>query len=438
MNTEAKVGAFVLAGIVLLTWAVFLLGDFTLQKRYNLYAHFHDVSGLPEKGIVKLQGVEVGKVKDVKFDGDEVNLTLAINDGINIYRNAKFRIGSSSIIGSKFLEVEQGTPDAGVLEPDAKVLGETPVDLVKSATKALDSVKLLIDGMNGKGNLGDNLNVVTRNLRETTQTMNELLADTKPRVTEALNRMDGITDKLDQLLGKSNEVMAKVNGSTGTVGTLLSDKRMADDVKATVHDLRDAAGSAKDLLGGISRFRVFWNYDSRYEPVAKASRGDVGLKIQPQDWRYYYAGVSNVSNPSDIPKGPDFERKNTIDARLGWQKEDRWDAYVGLIRGAGGVGIKFKPLPETPVMNRVWLLAEASDFLRNRVVNGRTFDSPEYDAGVMVQLHRIVSLGVRWQDIAQTTRFEAAANIAFEDKDIAYLLGLMTFGAAGVGKGGGK
>ncbi len=439
MTTEARVGAFVLSGLLLLAVTIFRLGDFTLEKRYPVYASFRDVSGLPDKAIVKLSGVEVGKVSDLKLEDGSVTLTLKVKQGVRIYRDAHFRIGATSIIGSKFLDIEQGHSGSGVVEAGETVRGEETIDLVKAAGKALESVQKLIDGMNGKDNLGENLNVITRNLRETTNTMNELLADTKPQVTDALDRLASITAKLDSILSKTDQVMAKVNSSSGTVGTLLTDQKMADDVKSTVSDLRDAAGSAKNLLGGIDRFHVFWSYDSRYEPAAKASRGDIGLRIVPRPWRYYYLGVSNMTNPSDLPRGPDFERKNTIDARLGWVKENAYDVYAGLIRGGGGVGIKVHPLPNVDGLRRVSLVAEAYDFLRNRVINGRTFSSPEYDVGTEVQVHRLVSVGARVQDLAETTRFETQVNVTFEDKDIGYLLGLLTFGSTtAVGKGGDK
>ncbi|MBI4056769.1 MAG: MCE family protein [Elusimicrobia bacterium] len=113
MTTEAKVGAFVLAGLILLGWAIFLLGDVSLQRHYQMTVYFDDVSGLPKKSVVKLNGVEVGKVKDITLEGNKARVDLAIQMGVKIYKDAKFRIASTSIIGSKFLAIEQGESSEG-------------------------------------------------------------------------------------------------------------------------------------------------------------------------------------------------------------------------------------------------------------------------------------------------------------------------------------
>ena len=67
MNLETKVGAFVVGGLVLMGTAIFLLGDYTLEKRYTIYALFHDVANLTKNSPVKLSGVEVGQVRDIEL-----------------------------------------------------------------------------------------------------------------------------------------------------------------------------------------------------------------------------------------------------------------------------------------------------------------------------------------------------------------------------------
>ena len=65
LSLEAKVGAFVVTGLVLLAAAIFLLGEYHLEKRYTIYATFHDVANLNKNAPVKLSGVEVGQVADI-------------------------------------------------------------------------------------------------------------------------------------------------------------------------------------------------------------------------------------------------------------------------------------------------------------------------------------------------------------------------------------
>ncbi|UPT76148.1 MAG: MlaD family protein [Elusimicrobiota bacterium] len=113
MSLETKVGAFVLGGLTLLATAIFLLGDVTFEKRYTLYAQFSDVANLSKDAPVKLSGVEVGQVRAIELVDGGARVVLSIRKGVDIYSDAAFLIGSTGIIGSKYLQVDQGRRAAG-------------------------------------------------------------------------------------------------------------------------------------------------------------------------------------------------------------------------------------------------------------------------------------------------------------------------------------
>ena len=434
MSTEAKVGAFVIAGLVFMGIAVFLLGDFTLEKRYVLHVTFHDVNGLSDKAPVKLSGVEVGKVRGLELVGDKASVLASISEKVPIYRDAVFSIGSTGIIGSKYLQVDQGLPQAGVLPPGSTVDGQDPVSIEKALTKALGSLQDLLGGFNGppgkQGALAKNLNATIENVRSLTANLNDLIADTKPSVTQSLQRMNDITAKLDSVLAKTDQMMASINSAKGPVGALLHDEEMKKDVKETVHNLNEAAGTAKDVLGRMTQFRVYWNYDWRYEHAIRTSRADIGLKIYPREGRYYYVGGSNLGNISDAPRGHDYQRLNTVDALLGWER-DWFDAAVGVIKSAGGVRLSVKPFWKDKLLSRLSIFGQGYDFARNRTVDGKLMNHPEYDFGAQVRLHPVVGVGARVEDVQATKRYQTWVNVLWEDKDIAYMLGMVSFGAAG-------
>ncbi|MBI3548672.1 MAG: MCE family protein [Elusimicrobia bacterium] len=435
MSIESKVGAFVLAGLALLGIAIFLLGDFTFQRRYPIYVDFTDVSGLSEDSPVRLSGVDVGKVKKISFQSGKVRAEARIREGVPIYKNSLFQIGSTGIIGSKYLQIDQGKAESGVLQPGEAVQGKEADSIEKSLTKAFNSLQDLLAGLNGDESkqtpMTKNLNATVANVRELTANLNEMLADVKPNVTHAMDRMDSITAKLDSILAKTDQMMAAINQQKGPVGALLHDEKMKNDVKETVSSLKDVAGTAKDVLGRINQFRVYWNYDWRYEHAIRTSRGDIGLKIYPRDERYYYLGGSNLANVNDSnTHGTDYARKNTIDALLGFV----WpyaDLGVGVIQSGGGARVTVTPFKDVPVLDRLSLMAQGHDFGRNRVVESRRFSKPQYDFGGMFRAHRLIGIGARVEDVQEIPRYQTWVNVSFEDKDIAYLFGMTTFGVAG-------
>ncbi len=435
LSLEAKVGAFVLAGLVLIASAIFLLGDYTFERRYTIYATFTDVANLSKDAPVKLSGVEVGKVKDLVLEDHHAKVVAAIRHGVDIYNDAEFSVGSTGIIGSKYLQIDQGHSSAGVMPPGTIVRGTDPISIEKSLTQTLAKLDKLLSGMTEegpRGSLTTNLRETVANVRDMTANLNDLIATTKPKLTKAMDRTDDITDKLDKLLEKSNVMMASLATDKGAVGALLHDEKVKEDLKETISSVKEAAGTAKDVFGRITQFRVFWNYDWRYDSLASTSHSDVGLFIYPRPNRYYYGGISNVANLNDAPRGhqPDYTQPNRVDGLIGWELGPM-NLAIGAIRSAGGARATYTPLYQDPFWGRFSMQAQAYDFGRNRTVNAKVLNRPDYDFGVLAKVGKYFGVGVRLEDIAETKRVMTWANVRWEDQDIAYLFGLATFGAAG-------
>ena len=83
------------------------------------------------------------------------------------------------------------------------------------------------------------------------------------------------------------------------------------------------------------------------------------------------------------------------------------------------------------------LFRSAYDFGRDRVVNSKHLKGAEVDLGAMAKVTKIVGVGARAEDIGVNSRGQAWVNVMFEDKDLANLFGLVTFGSLGK-KGRGK
>ncbi len=420
MNGEIKVGLFVLVGGVLIGVALFLLGDYSFRSYYPLYAEFTDVAGLPDKAAVKLSGVDAGKIKEISLKGDKVLVRMDILEGVRIYRGARFSVGSTSMIGSRFLQIDQGSPALGRLEPGETVQGEAMVPLEKAVAKALDSIEGLAKDMRGNGKTAESLQEILDNLRGITGNLNTIVANSQPHAENLMAQLDSISAKLDS-------VVAKIDSGEGVAGALVSDKQMKDNVSSAITNLRDASASVKNALGRINRFRTFWRWDFNYEPLSGASKNNFGVRIYPRESRYYYLGANNMLNTKDRISGTDYETNNSIDAQLGWELGS-FDLYAGILRGTGGAGARWRPFMNSK-WDRITLLAEGSDFNRDRVVKGRRFDDPRLDAGVTYTVNRYISTGVRLNDIAETKMLDYTASVAFEDKDIAYLLGLASLGS---------
>ena len=431
MNGEMKVGLFVLVGAVLFGAAVFMLGDYSFQKYYSVSVEFVDVAGLPDKATAKLSGVDVGKIKQIYLRDEKVIVELDIREGVKIYRDAKFLVGSTSMIGSKFLQINQGNPATGRLNDGDTVTGEESVALDRALAKAVTSLEGLVRDIRGEGKLARDINEILSNLREVTGNVNALVNDAQPHAKNIMQRMDEITVKLDSMLTKTDAIIDKVDHGDGVAGALISDQKMKNEVSEAVTNLKDASASVKTALGRVNGFRTYLKWDYKYEPLARDSKNNFGLKIYPREGRYYYLGAANMLNTKNAPKSrddADYEVLNTVDAQLGWDV-NAFDLYAGVLRGSGGFGARWKPFYHNSKWDRLTVLVEASEFGRNRAIRGRHFNDARYDAGVDVAINKYVSAGLRLNDLAETKRINYTTRLLFEDKDISYLFGFASLGS---------
>ncbi len=423
MKDETKVGLFVLSGLLFLATAIFLLGDFSFKSHYIFTVKFRDIAGLADKSNIKLSGVDVGKVKDIYIDKDQVAVVLSVRRGVEIYKNSRFMIGSTSIIGSKFLQIDQGDPSSGVISEGEIVSGENIISLDKAIINAVADLQDFMKGFNNKGEFTKNLNEAVANLRDISADLSEMIAVSKPALEKSANNIDDITEKINSILEKTDALVAKIDKGEGPLGALISDKNSKDEIKQTISNIRETSDSIKKMMGKASRIRTYWHLDSRYEPLSEYNMNSFGVRIYTGENRYYYGGMSNFFNIKNKDRGISYEEKNLVDAYMGWERKQA-DVYVGALRGNAGAGIRYRLFYRDPLWGRLSLFLEGNDFSRNRVIKGRRFNDPRYDIGADFKVNSAAQVGIRVSDLLEVKRVSYTAKILFEDKDLAYLFGL--------------
>ena len=83
MSREARVGIFVLLGLIVLTFFTFRVSKWGLiaEKGYRLTVDFDTAAGLEPKSDVKMAGVPIGKVEEIELVGNRARLVLRIHTG---------------------------------------------------------------------------------------------------------------------------------------------------------------------------------------------------------------------------------------------------------------------------------------------------------------------------------------------------------------------
>ncbi|OGR80024.1 MAG: hypothetical protein A3I11_05395 [Elusimicrobia bacterium RIFCSPLOWO2_02_FULL_39_32] len=459
MNIETKIGVFVLFSFIVSIVGVMKLSDVRLERRYKLYFIFKDVQGLRSKSPVKIAGVEIGRVEKIELAEGQAKVVVKIDNDVPIYENARVRVRLIGLIGSQFLDLQPGSPEKARLKDGDILYG----DVARSFSDLMDKLADLVEGKDGKGGIGDDLKITFANLRSVSDSLNQAIGLQKQELTELVKNLNEFTvdlkgmasdlhhitstkkedievsiTKLRSLLERLDELVQKVQSGEGAVGRLVSDKEMGDEVKKTVTHLKQTAESAKDVLARFTKMRSFWEFQLRAAPGSKSAHGDAGIRLQPREKKYYYLGVNNAGDRKDEFKNVgDYEKKNTITAVLG-KEFGPVVMEAGAIRSSAGVGLKYYPFKNSiqdkdsgDTYRKVEFNLQAFDFPRNETRGAagqeRKFSNPQYNLGAKYRINRWVYLGAAMEDIAEIRQYNLNTQLVFEDRDLAYLFGFVSF-----------
>ncbi len=419
MKPETKLGIFTVLGLSVLGLSLYILGGFSITRSYDVNVRFADVSGLPSKAAVKLAGVEVGKVKAIKIEGDQVIVVMGIHDGVTLYKGAQVSVAMTGIIGTKYVKIVQGNAALGRLKPGEYVSSFNAKPMDEQIADTMNSVRELVDSVNQQGQFGAQLNDAMRDIRQLSANVNQLVMTMRPYVTSSMKNLEQITDKL-------NAIMDSITNEEGVLGALIKDEQMKQEVKESVSELKTTMSEVQSFVGKMSRFRVYWDYDFFYSPSAKVASSDLALEIFPSSgYTYYRAGIANIGNKDDTLKDKDYVERNKLDLRFGLY--NRWaNVSAGMIRGAGGVALEVKPFYDHEFLQRFTAGVEFSDWGRDRTINKRHFDKPNLSYGVDYRVSKYFSVGAWMRDTLEVNEFNLKANISFNDQDISSFFGLAT------------
>lgn len=250
---EFKVGLFVFAGLAMLAALVVQFGRLGegLKTYYALTIRFNDASGLLKGSDVLLAGARIGKVADgprLVREGNGVAVPLKIYDYIKIPEASKFTVGSSGLLGDRFVNVAMppGTPTK-FLQPNALINGtrETGIDDLTREGGALmgdlRGVVKKIDTTMTRLNEEVISKETAENLKSSVAHLNEATGN----FSDASKKLGGVVDKADSAMDSTKkaaddleQVLTSTKQGKGLLGALLTNQELANDLRALVSNLR--------------------------------------------------------------------------------------------------------------------------------------------------------------------------------------------------------
>jgi len=221
MDLEFKVGIFVAIGIAIFMSMIFSLKELKYaQQKYTLTLRFDFANGIEVAAPVRVAGVQVGEVKDIKIAYDRVaNKTMVdietwLDKKVKIEQDAEAFINTLGLIGEKYVEILPGTPGSPLVETNGRgrLNGRTSVPIEKLTEKGYE---------------------IAVGLGDTIKHFNKLVGDPETQEAFKATMLD-----LRRFMSSANTVMDKVKGGEGTIGKLFMDDGLYNELEAFVKDLK--------------------------------------------------------------------------------------------------------------------------------------------------------------------------------------------------------
>jgi phospholipid/cholesterol/gamma-HCH transport system substrate-binding protein len=318
LSNETKVGVLAVAAILVLVLGFnFLKGQNVFSRPPVLYARFADVGGLEKSNQVKINGLPVGTVYNIKQADKEVNniiVEIHLTRDIEIPKNSVAFI-DAGLLNSAFINVEKGdqhtylkSGDTVTTRLDKGLLGSIQTQVAPTLTRVnetLDSLKFILGSINSvfDPNTKNNLQTVIANLAVTTANMQQLLNAQSGQLAQALANINAVTANLAKNNDAISSSIRNVEVTTSKLananieGTVSALQSAVVELKNTIANLNSKNGS----LGLLMNDREL--YDNLNKVSDRLNRAALSAEITLDDLRLHPKRYVNISLIGGKTKG---------------------------------------------------------------------------------------------------------------------------------------
>jgi phospholipid/cholesterol/gamma-HCH transport system substrate-binding protein len=237
LETELKVGIFVSIGLVLVMIAILLLGstENLLSRKSQFTIHINSAEGLIGGAKVMLGGIQIGTVDKVGFDNAQGNVVVTLNvtneNAKHIRKDSEAEIATQGVLGDRFVSITPGTAEAGNLPSGSDI----PVLPSKGISQFLSQSDQLVARLTS---VATSLDILLKQFNNQARSDKFFagMAQTSKNLASATEKLDHQMDdlKLKKIIKNLESITDKINSGNGTMGALINDPGLYDNVKALV------------------------------------------------------------------------------------------------------------------------------------------------------------------------------------------------------------
>jgi len=223
-GNKIRLGVFVTVGVLLFIIGIYFIGErqqmFT--PTFEISATFKDIGGLQVGNNVRFSGINVGIIQDIEQVTDStVKVGMQINESTRkfIKKNAKAVIGSDGLMGNKIVSIVPGPPGQGQVSNNDAIQSIQPVS-----------------------------------------------------IDEIMGSVKTTSNNLASITGDLSAIMKNIHQGKGTIGKLLMDSTMAQNVGQAMVNIKQGAGGFKQNMDAASHNILLRGYLKKKQKKAEEDK----------------------------------------------------------------------------------------------------------------------------------------------------------------------
>lgn len=420
-----------------------------------------DANGIFPKTPIKVAGITAGRIKKIELRGPKAEISFEVLKEIPMSTASHLRIKSVGLLGDKYLDINLGDPSAKKLDANAivpSVSGGGMEDVAKDAGVILNDVKAVMKAVREvispegqetplKGLMAD-IKEIASNTKDLTGSLKGLVKGNEEKLHKIIANIERITDNIEYHTDERNpdavmadikkvgpilddakktmsdvsSIVADVKKGKGTVGKLLRDEEVIDQVTETLAGVNRIVNRVNMMNSEISMFThtnstignySMLNLDLNTSPERFYRFGivtsEVGAKTEREIKTSQNGGAETTETRTEF-------YKNTY--RFNFQIGRKIDDFVfraGMIETTGGFGVDY------------FLTKEGTRFTFE-AFDYRKHIGPNIRLAAEFHVWNVIYLRFAGEDLVSKNNkqsFTAGAGLRFTDDDIGRLLAFM-------------
>ncbi|WP_457568480.1 MlaD family protein [Desulfurobacterium sp.] len=353
LSVEAKVGAFVIAGLLgigVIATTIEPLKYSTKKATAYYYIIFNNVAGLAKEAPVMVAGVRVGKVEDIEVLPDgKAKVKIVFTKNVQLHRDAYAIIETMGLMGEKYVEVIPGSETSPPLPPGSTIIrGKSTISTDQLMLKIYETVDALNKSLitpDGKNRIAMILDEITKlteqvtatvednrenlkklaqnlaslseflksdvpeiaeNLKSLSAQLNEMVVENRGDIREIVRNLKVSSEKAPELVSEARKIETQINATIAQINKLLSGKN-EENIAATIQNIKQSTKNLNRLIEKLQKgngtIAKIINDDTLYKNLTSAAHALGKLADKFEQTRVYIGFRGDVNTATGNTRG---------------------------------------------------------------------------------------------------------------------------------------